>query len=239
MPSSFADAARDLGFDFDAATLERFRIYRDHIAEAARRFNLTAVRDPAAIERRHFLESLAFGRVLHRRGLLPGATRLLDLGSGAGLPGLPLKLAWPQLRLTLNDSNAKRCAFLQDVVAELGLTDADVLLGRAEDLARGPHRAAYDLVVARAVASLPTILEYALPFLRVGGHLAALKGSGADDETKASQAALEALGGKVEAVESFRPPDGLPQSIVIIQKTAETPERYPRRAGLPSKRPIA
>ncbi|MPZ49557.1 MAG: 16S rRNA (guanine(527)-N(7))-methyltransferase RsmG [Dehalococcoidia bacterium] len=240
MPSGFPDAVRDLGIDLDAATLDRFGRYRDLIAEAAVRFSLTAVRDPAGIERRHFLESLALGRLLASQGLLHEGTRLLDIGSGAGLPGLPLKLAWPRLRLSLLESNAKRAGFLRRVIEDLALDDAEVLEGRAEDLGRDPaQRESYDLVTARAVAPLPVLIEYALPFLRLDGRLAALKGSGVPRELEDAAGGLSELGGSVEASLPFEPPDGMPQTLVIIRKTAPTPDRYPRRAGIPAKRPLA
>ena len=239
MPADLADACRELGLDLDADTVERLRRYRDLLAAAARRFNLTSLRDPAQIERRHIVESLALGRLLADRGLLAAGARVVDIGSGAGLPGLPLKIAWPGLRLSLLESNGKKCRFLREVVGELALGEVEVLEGRAEDFGRDPaHRAAYDLAVARAVAPLPALLEYALPFLRLEGRLAAVKGSAAQRELGASQAALAALGGRVEAVLDFRPPGGLRQSVIIVLKEAQSPERYPRRAGVPSKRPI-
>ncbi len=239
MPTDFPDAVRALGIDLDPDVIERFRRYRDLMAEAARQFSLTAVREPAQIERRHFLESLAFGRLLAGRGLLPDGARVIDIGSGAGLPGLPLKLAWPSLRLALLESNSRRCRFLGAAIRELGLGDVAVLEGRSEHFGRDPaHRAAYDLVVARAVAPLPILIEYALPFLRLGGRLAVAKGSGAQRELDSAGAALQALGGRLEAALAFQPPGGLKQTVIVIVKETPTPERYPRRAGLPAKRPI-
>ena len=234
----FADAVRDLGLELDAEAFERFRRYRDRVAGAS--FNLTAVREPALIERRHFLESIAFGRLLAERGLLEDATRVLDIGSGAGFPGLPLRIAWPGLRLTLLEANAKRCAFLRDLVGELGLVDVEVVKGRAEVAGRDPgHRGAYDLVVARAVAPLSVLVEYALPLLREGGYLAASKGSAAAREVEGAAAALDELGGAVVESVPFQPPGGVRQTIVIVRKVGQTPERYPRRVGIPSKRPLS
>jgi 16S rRNA (guanine527-N7)-methyltransferase len=236
----FAEAVRDLGLDLDATIVNRFRRYRDLIAEAAGRFSLTTVRESAAIERRHFLESLALGSILAERGLLADGARVIDVGSGAGLPGIPLKLAWPGLRLGLLESNAKRCAFLRDCVRELELEGVEVLEGRAEDFGQDlRHRAAYDLALARAVAPLPVLLEYALPYLRIGGRLAATKGSGAAREIDAAAAALEALGGSIDAALPFAPPGGIRQTLIIVNKDAPTPDRYSRRSGIPSKRPLA
>jgi 16S rRNA (guanine527-N7)-methyltransferase len=239
VPPYLADAARSLGLDLDATALDRLVRYRDLIAQAAREFNLTAVRDPAAIERRHLGESLAFGAVLAQRGLLPAGARVIDIGSGAGLPGIPLKIAWPSIRLSLLEAAAKKCRFLERAARELALDGVDVLQGRAEDFAHHTaQRAAYDLAIGRAVAPLPVLLEYALPFLRLGGCLAAMKGSRAQREIAASGAALEALGGRLDAALDLYPPDGLRQTIVLISKPAPTPERYPRRAGVPAKRPL-
>jgi 16S rRNA (guanine527-N7)-methyltransferase len=238
MPAGFASTARDLGLDLDPETIERFDRYRDRIAAAT--FNLTAVRDPALIERRHFLESLAFGRLLAERGLLDGRPRLLDIGSGAGFPGLPLRLAWPGLRLTLLEANTRRAAFLRDLTGELDLPDVEVVEGRAEAVARDPaHRDAYDLVVARAVAPLPVLVEYALPFLRDGGHLAASKGTAAAREVEEAGPALRELGGRLVESTPFLPPGGMRQTFVLVRKEGATPDRYPRRVGIPAKRPLA
>jgi 16S rRNA (guanine527-N7)-methyltransferase len=235
----FAEKARLAGLDLGPLAAERLERYRDLLVAAAAQFNLTAVRDPEAVERRHLLESLALVRVLAQRGLLPPGARLLDVGSGAGLPGLPMKIARPDLAVGLLEANAKRCAFLREAIAALGLGGVEVLEGRAEDLARDPaRRGAYDLVVARAVAPLPVLLEYALPFLRLDGHLAATKGSAAAAELAASPAALAALGGALVAAVAFEPPSGRPQTLVLVRKSGETPGRYPRRAGVASRRPL-
>jgi 16S rRNA (guanine527-N7)-methyltransferase len=236
----FASAAREFGYDLDTEALERFRSYRDAISDAAQRFSLTAVRDPSAIERRHFLESLALGRLLTDRGLLPESTRVLDIGSGAGLPGLPLKIARPDLQVSLLESNAKRCAFLREQAVELGLEGVEVLEGRAEPLAHEVRlRESFDLVVARAVAPLAVLLEYALPFLRIGGSLAATKGSGVLREVEEATPALDLLEGALSEVVPLAVA-GLPaQSVVLVEKVAPTPPHLPRRAGIPSKRRLA
>jgi 16S rRNA (guanine527-N7)-methyltransferase len=238
--SDFAAAARDLGFDLDRQALGRFAAYRDAIIEAAASFNLTAVRDAAAIERRHFLESLSLARLLDDEGLLPAGCSILDIGSGAGLPGLPLKIARPDLPLSLLEANGKRCRFLREVISILDLDATVVLEGRAETLAHDAAlRGAFNLVVARAVAPLRVLLELTLPFLEVGGHLAAIKGSAAEREVAASTGALDALGGVVRSTLPLEAL-GLPsQTLVLVEKTGETPSRYPRREGLPAKRPLS
>ena len=240
MPS-FSEVARDLGFDLSSAQVAAFVAYRDRIAEAAQRFNLTAVRSPNGIEQRHFLECLALGRLLLDEGLF-GLARddiVLDIGSGAGFPGLPIKIALPMLHIDLLEPIGKRCRFLRETCDVLGLTGVRVLEGRAEAFARSAeHRGAYDLVLARAVSPLPILIEYALPFLRLGGCLAAPKGSAASAEIAASPAALKDLGGEIKAVRPFVPPYGLHQTLVVIEKTGPTPERFPRKPGIARKRPL-
>lgn len=191
-----------------------------------------------AIEQRHFSESLALAEVLEERELL--LSPALDIGSGAGFPGLPIKIARPDLRLTLLESNEKKAAFLERVIAELSLEGASVVTARAEEAGRLlEHRAAYTLVLARAVAPLRVLAELALPFLAIGGVLAAPKGSAAPREVREAQAALKELGGSLEETVRLKvPPQGRAPTLLIVRKTDETPERYPRRPGIPRKRPL-
>ncbi len=191
-----------------------------------------------AIEQRHFAESLALLAALDDRELLRSPA--LDIGSGAGFPGLPIKIARPDLRLTMLESNEKKAAFLERVIAELSIEGAGVVTARAEEAARLPeHRAAYALVLARAVAPLRVLAELALPFLATGGVLAAPKGSSAPREIREAQAALEELGGTVEETTRLKAPaQGRAPTLLIVRKTGETPARYPRRPGIPRKRPL-
>ncbi len=241
MPT-FSDEARSLGFDLDERQIRQFEAYRDLIVAAAQRFNLTAVRRPDDIERRHFLEALVLGRTLVERGLVApeSGSRALDIGSGAGLPGLPLKIAWPAMKLALLEAQGKRCEFLRQTVSALNLEEVEVLEGRAETWARHPdHRTSYDLVLARAVAPLSILLEYAMPFLVIGGHLAAPKGSAAARETAEASTALQELGAVLLDPATLAPPGGMKQTLVIVRKVGPTPERYPRRTGIARKRPLA
>jgi 16S rRNA (guanine527-N7)-methyltransferase len=237
--NDFLAEARLLGFDLSSQTAEGFRTYRDAMLAAAAEFSLTAVRDASGIERRHFLESLALARVLIDAGILPSGIRVLDIGSGAGLPGLPLKLVRPDLQLGLLEANGKKCRFLREMVALLNLEGVAVLEARAEELGRDlDQRGSYDLVLARAVASLPVLLEYALPLLKLGGRLAATKGSGVAAEVEAAGPALRELGGQIVERLPLHPPGGQRQEVVLVRKVAETPQRFPRRSGMPVKRPI-
>ena len=241
MPDTLEAAVSSLGIDLTAEQLERLRVYRDLLEATSREFNLTSqsLQSSGQIERRHIIESLAYGTLLQRNHLLDAAPRVVDIGTGAGLPGIPLRIAWPDVDLVLLESVGKKCRFLEDVVEHLNLARVAVVEARAEDFGRDPaRRESFDLVIARAVASLPVLLEYSLPLLRIGGHLAATKGSAAIGEIDASARALEVLGGRFVDNAPFNPPEGTSLTVVIIEKVAPTPAQYPRRAGIPSKRPL-
>jgi 16S rRNA (guanine527-N7)-methyltransferase len=241
LTASFSEQTAALGLDLTSAQLASFGLYRDLILEAAERFNLTAVRDSVEIERRHFLESLALGVELVRRGALPAdhVARVIDVGTGAGLPGVALKLAWPKVEIALLDSNQKRCRFLRYLIERLALAGVRVLEGRAETIARDTaERETYDLAVARALAPLPILLEYCLPFVAPGGWLAAPKGIAAPRELGEAARALDELGGVVQEAAPFLPPGGPPGTLILVRKMRQTPERYPRRPGVAAKRPL-
>ena len=234
--------AQQLGVELDAHQLDLFERYYRHLKSASSRMSLTAVTGYEAVQQRHFLESLALLPAFRQVDLLApgGRERVLDLGAGAGLPGLPLKIAAPDLSLTLLEATARKAAFLRQVVGDLALEQVEVLPGRAEEVARqADRRQAYELVVARAVAPLPTLLELALPFLRIGGVLAAPKGSGAPQEVARSQRALGLLGGTLLSVAPLSVPGARRRPwLVLVRKVAPTPEVYPRRPGIPAKRPL-
>ena len=233
-----AHIAEAHGLTLDTRQLGQFEEYYRLLVAANERVNLTTVTAYEEVQRRHFGESLAVAAALYRTGVLrPGqAAHTIDLGAGAGFPGLPIKIAHPALRLTLLESAAKKTAFLEEVVERLVLAEVAVVTGRAESAAHeSTHREAYDLALARAVAPLPVLLELALPFLRLGGFLAAPKGSRAALERAAAAAALQACGGRILVAE--RLPDS-PLTLVLVEKVAPTPTAYPRRPGIPAKRPL-
>lgn len=234
--------ARRLNLALDDEAIHRFARYLDLLATWAGRGGLTAVTDPQAVQLRHFGESLALLNALRGAGLLPaGATlRVADLGTGAGFPGVPLRIAEPALRLTLIEANGRRCEFLRELLAALELPDVVVVQARAEEAGRDPAlREQFDLVVARALAALPVLIEYALPLLRDGGLLASPKGSRAAEELDVSRAALTSLGGRSEPTLPLPLPHGAPpQSVVLVRRTGPLPDRYPRRPGIPEKRPL-
>lgn len=237
MESLYAVANR-LRFALTAGQVARLERYAERVLEENRRTNLTSVRDREGIYTRHFAESLALLRALEDRGLV--ASPLIDIGTGAGFPGLPMKIARPDLEVTLLEATGKKARFLEAVVAELELEGVTVVEGRAEEIARDPaHREAYPLALARAVAPLRVLLEYALPFVEVGGALAAPKGSAAPRELREAAHALELLGGEVLSAERLElPVEGPAPTLVIVRKVAATPEGYPRRPGMPAKRPL-
>ncbi len=235
---TLVDGAKRLRFDLSPQQLDGFQSYLRLLIFERPRAGLTSLTDPEAIQRRHFLESLSLLRALEDAAAL-GATAI-DIGTGAGFPGLPIKIVRPQLSLTLLEATGKKAAFLERLVEELGLAGVTVVHGRAEDLAHDPaHRARYDLALARALAPLPVLVELALPFLRLGGYLAAPKGSAASREVREAAGALAACGGRVELVRRLDlPGPGPVPNLVLVRKVADTPDRLPRRPGIPAKRPL-
>lgn len=212
----------------------QFDLLCERLIERNRLVNLTAITEPEEIREKHFADSLA---ILQWEGLAD-CRKMIDLGTGGGFPGLPVAITRPQIDVTMLDSAGKKLAFVDDMIAELGLANARTLWARAEDAARdADHREAYDLAVSRAVAPLPVLIEYALPFLRSGGAFVSYKGAAADEIT-ASARALHELGGEVETTLPYTIEGGDERVLIVIRKTGETPEKYPRRAGKPSKSPI-
>jgi 16S rRNA (guanine527-N7)-methyltransferase len=224
-----------------------FETYRQRLVERRRGdlarpaggvTGLTSLSDEDRIDRRHFGESLVLLDALERAGAF--GSPAIDIGSGGGFPGLPIKIVRPELELTLLEANGKKAGFLRDVVAELGLAGVQVINERAESVGHDPeHRESYALAVARAVAPLRVLLELSLPFVRLDGWLATPKGSGAQREIREAAAALRTLGGEVmEARRLELDWPGPPPTFVLVRKVAETPAQYPRRPGMPSKRPL-
>ena len=233
-----AEGARAIGVELSPTQEEQFAAYARLLLEANRRVNLTAITEPDAVETLHFLDSLTAAAALPESTLAEG--RVLDVGSGAGFPGVPLKIAFPGVRMELLEATGKKAAFLQELVSELGLQDVAVHHGRAEDLGRGASlRGAFDAVLARGVARLSTLAELTLPFLRIGGVLVAQKSADVDAEVKAAAEAVRVLGGAAPVVHTVSAPgldDG--RTLVVVEKVEDTPDKYPRRAGMPAKRPI-
>ena len=236
-----AEAER-LALPLDAEALVRFARYQALLSEWHDRAGLTAITDPAEVQRRHFGESLALFAALRSADiLLPGAeTHIADLGTGAGFPGLPMRIADPSLQLTLIESNGRRCRFLEAVVADLGLDHVEVVNLRAEEAGRAPAlREHFEVVVARALSAMNVLVEYALPLLRDGGLLATPKGSRALDELAEAAPAIAALGGTALGPLTLpQPADAPPQHVLLVRRTGTLDDRYPRRPGIPTRRPL-
>lgn len=229
--------AAELGVGLSTHQLDSFETYYLELADWNQRVNLTAITGRHQVQVKHFLDSLTV--ILAVSGRPPSAMRLVDVGTGAGFPGLPLKLAFPEIRLTLVESVGKKARFLEHIVKLLGLSDVEVLTGRAEQLAhRAELRETFDLAVSRGVARMSTLLEYTLPFCCVGGRVALLK-RGIEAELAGAARALETLGGRlgqIYPVEVTGLNDG--RVVLVVDKAEPTPDQYPRRPGMPAKRPL-
>ncbi|MFP4343476.1 MAG: 16S rRNA (guanine(527)-N(7))-methyltransferase RsmG [Anaerolineales bacterium] len=216
-----------------------FEEYYRLLVQWNEKFNLTAITDYEGAQVRHFLDSLSCLLALESGNAFAGK-RMIDVGTGAGFPGLPLKIFEPTLRLTLLEATAKKVRFLEHVVGQLGLQNVTVLHGRAEELGQDPqHRERYDWVVARAVAEMSILAEYLLPLARIGGHALAQKGEDAAAEVQRAEFAIRQLGGHVRRLVPVEL-RGLAETrhLVLLDKVAATPEKYPRRSGMPVKRPL-
>jgi 16S rRNA (guanine527-N7)-methyltransferase len=226
---------QDKGIAMPPQAESLFRQYFTHLISENEKFNLTRITDEKEVYIKHFLDSL---ELLAWR--FPRTDTVMDIGSGAGLPGFPLKFVCPSLSLTMLDSSLKRVSFLKNTAAQLGLTDVEAIHGRAEDLGQNPvYRERFTLVVSRAVARLNILSELALPFVAPGGYFAAYKGPDAPGELEEALGALSQLGGTVETLWPYALPHGLGQrTLVLIKKTGLTPVRFPRKAGMPEKRPL-
>ncbi len=238
-PSLLAQEAGRLGLALNARQLDLFRRYYRELLAWNERVNLTRIVQWEAVQVQHMLDSLTCALVLPPAAW-QGGYAVVDVGAGAGFPGLPLRILLPDCRLTLIESVAKKAAFLTHVVGALSLSGVTVLAGRVEEAGRHPdHRERYDLAVGRAVAALPTLVEYGLPLVRIGGLLVAHKGREVAAEVAAAGPALQLLGGRLHEVRPLELP-GLegPRHLVVVEKVAPTPARYPRRPGLPAKRPL-
>lgn len=229
-------ADSQFGVRLNARQLEAFDWYAAELQSWNQRFNLTSVTDREQIEIKHFLDSLSCLRVMHPE---PGA-RIVDIGTGAGFPGIPIRIACPQVHMLLVESIGKKAQFCQHIVDELELTNVAVIHSRAEQVGRLPeYREQFDWALARAVANLPTLLEYLLPLVKVGGGAIAQKGDTAPAEAQSARVAMQVLGGELEEIIPVELP-GVAETrhLVVMRKSAATPEKYPRRPGVPGKRPL-
>ncbi len=235
---TLAQGAEEVGAFLTGEQLDQFETYYQELAQWNRRVNLTSITGYQEVQVGHFLDSLTV--CLAAPESLSSSSRDVDVGAGGGFPGLPQKLALHGIHLVLLESAGKKATFLEHVVSLLELDGVEVLTGRAEDLAHRPElRESFDLALARGLARLPVLLEYSLPFCRVGGKTVAHKHGGLDKELKSAARALETLGGRLVSEVPVQV-TGLTDNrvLVVVEKVAATPNRYPRRAGVPAKRPL-
>ncbi len=224
---------KSLGLTLDETALSRFDRYAEMLVETNRQFNLTAIKEPAEIAVKHFADSLSLLAALE----IPEGAALLDIGTGAGFPGVPLLIARPDLKITMVDSTGKKLNFVREVLSDLNLS-ATVIHGRAEELGRGEMRESFDVVTSRAVAALNVLCEYCLPFVKVQGTFAAMKGAKGSEELALCRTAIPTLGGKYGTTKAFTLSDGAERNIILIQKISQTPPKYPRVSAQIAKKAL-
>lgn len=210
----------------------KFADYEHLLLEWNEKMNLTAITEHDGIVNKHFVDSISC------QSLIPVGSAVADVGTGAGFPGIPLKIVRPDLHVTLMDALAKRLTFLDTVTETLALDNTETVHMRAEDAGHSPCREAFDVVCARAVASLPVLCEYCMPLVKPGGVFLAMKGTEGAQEAKSAEKAVKILGGKIVEIRDVSWQD-MSHTVVVIQKTGQTPSKYPRKAGKPQKSPIS
>jgi 16S rRNA (guanine527-N7)-methyltransferase len=228
--------AKKLGLELNSGQLKQFDIYYHELVDWNRQINLTAITDYEEVQLKHFLDSLTVSLAWQpARG-----NSVIDVGTGAGMPGIPLKIAFPDIKLVLLEATAKKVSFLHNITQKLGLNDVEIVVGRAEEVAHVPrYREHFNLVLSRAVAPLPTLVELTIPFCAVGGSFVAQKKGSVDAEVSSADKAISTLGGRLRETKRIEIEEFADERcLIVIDKIAPTPEQYPRRPGVPGKRPL-
>ncbi len=233
---SFLNDLREFHIVLNEKQIQQFLCYYEMLVEWNQMMNLTAITEYEDVLKKHFVDSLSLVKAVD----LAGNLKLIDVGTGAGFPGLALKIAFPGLKVTLLDTLNKRVQFLNEVIDRLNLGEVEAIHGRAEDLARDKDfRESYDICVSRAVANLSTLAEYCLPFVRLGGSFVPYKSEKISQELASAENALSLLGGKVSDQKAFYlPGSDIYRCLILIEKDRRTPEKYPRKAGIPGRMPL-
>lgn len=233
---TFEKGLEQLRIFLNEKQIQQFIEYYEILVEWNKVMNLTAITDYEEVIAKHFLDSLALVKVCD----LSGKKKVIDIGTGAGFPGIPLKIAFPELEIVLLDSLNKRIKFLNEVIEKLGLKNIRTIHGRAEDFAKQKeYRESFDLCVSRAVANLSTLSEYCLPYVKIEGNFIPYKSGKIDEEISQGKKAIKILGGKISQIDKFQLVDtDMERSFVVIKKEKNSPKKYPRKAGMPSKEPL-
>lgn len=229
-------SAASMGVELNDTQVQQFIKYYEILVEWNSFMNLTGITEYEEVVQKHFVDSLALCKAMD----VHSVSSLIDIGTGAGFPGIPLKIAYPHLKVTLLDSLQKRIKFLNEVVMQLGLEEVETIHGRAEDFAKpSMRRESYDVCVSRAVANLASLSEYCLPYVNLGGYFVPYKSGKVEEELETSKKAVFLLGGKIEEEVKFDLPDSdISRSLIKIKKVSATPKKYPRKSGMATKEPI-
>jgi len=232
--------ASKLGIELNAKQVEQFELYYRELIDWNGRINLTSITDYSEVQTKHFLDSLTVALAFSVEEIAKPEFSIIDVGTGAGFPGVPLKILFPQPKLVLLESTTKKTVFLQHLVAKLQLQNVDVINNTAEEAAHLPlYREQFPLVLSRAVATLPTLVELTLPFCRIGGRFIAQKKGQFQQEIDRAQKAIAILGGKLQGIKKIELEEFVdPRYLIVIDKIGATPSRYPRRPGIPKRKPI-
>lgn len=214
--------------------IEQFEFFKNELISWNNKINLTRITEEKDIYTKHFFDSLVPCKYINEND------KIIDIGTGAGFPGIPIKIYFPNIKITLLDSVNKKILYLEDIIKKHNFNNINVIHGRAEDVANNKeYRECYDVAISRAVANMSTLVEYLLPFVKVNGKVICMKGPNIIDELEKSKKAINILGGKIEDVYEYKLPDtDIKYNLIIIKKEKETPAEYPRKAGMPSEKPL-